>query len=288
MKSAKPILLALLAAVFYAFNTPLSKLLLEAVPSTLMAGLLYLGAGLGIGILYCFHFPHEPKVERLTRRDLPYTLGMILLDIAAPICLMLGLKSTSAANASLLGNFEIVATTLIALALFHEAVSRTLWAAVGLITLSSILLTLEGSGSFRFSPGSLLVVLATCCWGLENNCTRRISDKSSYQIVVLKGIFCGGGSLVIGLLRGERLPALPYVLAALALGFVAYGLSIFLYVRAQRKLGAAKTSAYYAAAPFIGSLLAFLIHGEPLGATYFAALAVMLAGTALVVKDTLK
>lgn len=157
MKNTKPILLALLAAVFYAFNTPLSKLLLEAVPSTLMAGLLYLGAGLGVGILYLFHFPHEPKEERLTRRDLPYTLGMILLDIAAPICLMLGLKSTSAANASLLGNFEIVATTLIALVVFHEAVSRTLWAAVGLITLSSILLTLEGSGSFRFSP-------ARCWW----------------------------------------------------------------------------------------------------------------------------
>lgn len=288
MKNIKPVLLALAAAVFYAFNTPFSKLLLRHVPATLMAGLLYLGAGLGVGFLYLFHLPKEPKSQRLNRADLPYTLGMIVLDIAAPILLMQGLKSASAANASLLGNFEIVATTLIALVVFRERVSKTLWAAVGLITLSSVLLTLEGDSSFRFSAGSILVLLATCCWGLENNCTRKISHKSSYQIVVLKGIFCGGGSVVIGLTLGEDFPAGRYILAALLLGFVAYGLSIFLYVRAQRGLGAAKTSAYYAAAPFIGSLLAFLIHGEPLSGTYFAALAVMVAGTGFVLRDTLR
>lgn len=288
MKNVKSVVLALLAAVFYAFNTPFSKLLLDKVPSTIMAGLLYLGAGLGVGILYLFHLPHEPKEERLTRRDLPYTVSMIVLDIAAPILLMLGLKATSAANASLLGNFEIVATTLIALLVFRERVSPTLWAAVGLITLSSILLSFEGGEIFQFSSGSLLVLLATCCWGLENNCTRKISDKSSYQIVVLKGIFCGGGSLIIGLLRGEKLPEWPYLLAVLALGFVAYGLSIFLYVRAQRDLGAARTSAYYAAAPFLGSLLAFLIHRERLSLTYFVALAIMVAGTVFVLRDTLR
>lgn len=281
------VLYALLAAVFYAFNTPFSKLLLREVPPTLMAAFLYLGAGLGVGILYLFRVKREPGSERLTRKDLPYTVGMILLDILAPVFLMLGISVGSAANASLLGNFEIVATTVIALAVFREAVSGTLWAAVGLITLSSVLLSFEGSGSFQFSYGSLLVLLAASCWGLENNCTRKISDKSSYQIVVLKGVFSGGGSLVIGLLTGERLPAARYLLWAMALGFVAYGLSIFLYVRAQRDLGAAKTSAYYAVAPFIGSFLSFVIHGEALTGLYFAGLFFMLAGSALVVYDTL-
>ena len=104
---------------------------------------------------------------------------MIVLDVAAPIFLMLGIRYGSAANASLLGIFEIVATTVVALLLFHEAVSRRLWVAVGLITLSSLLLSLDGAESFRFSYGSLFVLAATACWGLENNCTRRISGKST-------------------------------------------------------------------------------------------------------------
>lgn len=287
-KRTRAVLCALLAAAFYALNTPLSKLLLQAVPATFMAAFLYLGAGVGVGVMYLFHVGKEPKSERLTGADLPYTLGMIVLDILAPIFLMLGLSMGSAANASLLGNFEIVATTVIALLVFREAVSGTLWAAIGLITLSSLILSFEGDGSFQFSGGSLLVLLATACWGLENNCTRKISDKSSYEIVLLKGLFSGGGSFVIALLTGEKLPAVRHILAAMVLGFVAYGLSIFLYVRAQRDLGAARTSAYYAVAPFIGALLAFLVNGEALTWTYFLALAVMLAGSAFVVRDTLR
>lgn len=165
---------------------------------------------------------------------------MIVLDILAPIFLMLGIKYGTAANASLLGNFEIVATTLIACLAFKEAVSKRLWAAIGMITLSSILLSFEGAGSFRFSYGSVLVLLATACWGLENNCTRSISDKSTYEIVVLKGVFSGGGAFVIALISGEKLPEIRYILPAMLLGFVAYGMSIFLYIRAQRDLGAAK------------------------------------------------
>lgn len=280
------VLYALLAAVFYAFNTPFSKLLLQEVPPTFMAAFLYMGAGLGVGVLYLFQYKKEPVRERLTRGDLVYTVGMILLDILAPIFLMLGIAIGSASNASLLGNFEIVATTLIALLIFKEAVSGTLWAAVGLITVSSVLLSFEGSDSFQFSYGSLLVLLAASCWGLENNCTRKLSDKSAYQIVILKGVFSGGGSFVIALLTGERFPAVSYLLCAMALGFVAYGLSIFLYVRAQRDLGAAKTSVYYAVAPFIGSFLSCVIHGEELTGRYFVGLFFMLAGSTFVVYDT--
>lgn len=280
------IIFALLAAVFYAINTPLSKLLLDNVPATFMAAFLYLGAGAGVGIMYLFHWHKEDKAERLTKKDLPYTIGMIVLDILAPIFLMLGIKYGTAANASLLGNFEIVATTLIACLAFRESVSKRLWAAIGMITLSSILLSFEGTGSFRFSYGSVLVLLATACWGLENNCTRSISDKSTYEIVVLKGIFSGGGAFVIALISGEKIPEMRYILPAMLLGFVAYGMSIFLYIRAQRDLGAAKTSAYYAVAPFVGAFLSFVILGEKLTGIYFAALIIMIAGTAFVVKDT--
>ena len=284
----KSILYALLAAAFYAINVPLSKLLLQHVGETTMAALLYLGAGIGIGVLSLFNRKDRQQSEKLSKSDLPYVIGMIVLDIAAPILLMFGVSRGSSANASLLGNFEIVATTVIALAVFMEAVSKRLWIAIALITLASALLSFEGTESFRFSIGSLFVLLAATCWGLENNCTRKISSKSTYEIVILKGIFSGLGALIIGLIRREPFPAIGYIAAALLLGFVAYGLSIFLYVRAQSVLGAAKTSAYYAVAPFVGALLSFVILRERLSWLYFAALLVMLGGAALVVVDTLK
>ena len=284
MNKAKSVLYALLAAAFYAINVPLSKLLLSHVGPTTMASLLYLGAGIGIGLMSLFR---RQRGEKLAKKDMPFVIGMIVLDIAAPIFLMLGISYGSSSNASLLGNFEIVATTLIALFIFKETVTKRLWGAIGLITISSILLSFEGAESFRFSLGSLFVLLAAVCWGLENNCTRNISSKSTYEIVILKGICCGLGSLVIALFKGETIPELPYIAYALLLGFVAYGMSIFLYVRAQRVLGAAKTSAYYAIAPFIGAFLSFIILKEKLTGLYLLALSVMLAGTALVVIDTI-
>lgn len=286
-RKTQAIIYAFLAAVFYAINVPISKILLREVGPTTMAAFLYLGAGIGIGIQSLFNKKDRQKSERLSKKDLPFVIGMIVLDIAAPIFLMLGISYGSSANASLLGNFEIVATTVIALFIFKEAVSKRLWLAIALITLSSILLSFEGTDSFSFSYGSLFVLLATVCWGFENNCTRNISSKSTYEIVVLKGVFSGLGSLVIALIKGEAFPGLIYIAAALLLGFVAYGLSIFLYVRAQNALGAAKTSAYYAVAPFVGAFLSFLILREQLSWMYFIALAVMIAGSVLVVADTL-
>ena len=283
----KAIIYALSAAVFYAINTPVSKLLLNDVPATFMAAFLYLGAGIGVGIMYLFHRKDEKPEDKLQKADFPYTLGMILLDIAAPIFLMFGIKLGNASNASLLGNFEIVATTLIALIIFKEAVTKKLWIAIGLITVSSIILSFDGRGSFSFSYGSLLILLATACWGLENNCTRKISGRSTYQIVILKGIFSGGGAFIIALLLGEKLPQIKYAALVMLLGFVAYGLSIFLYIRAQNTLGAAKTSAYYAVAPFIGALLSFLFLHEKLTSTYVLALVIMLIGTAFVIWDTI-
>lgn len=282
----KAIMFAFLAAVFYAINVPISKVLLQHVGPTTMAALLYLGAGIGIGMMSLFNKKDREKAESLTKADLPYIVGMIVLDIAAPIFLMLGISYGSSANASLLGNFEIVATTVIALILFKEAVTKRLWLAIGLITLSSILLSFEGTDSFHFSYGSLLVIMATVCWGLENNCTRELSSKSTYQIVMLKGLCSGLGALVIALIKRESFPGIGYIAIALALGFVAYGLSIFMYVRAQNVLGAAKTSAYYAVNPLIGALLAFVFLSESLSWMYVIALIVMVIGSALVVVDT--
>ncbi len=287
MNKTKSIIYALLAAVFYAVSVPFSKILMKNVGPTSMAGLLYLGAGIGIGILALFNKRDREKSQKLSRKDLPYVIGMIVLDIAAPIFLMLGISYGSSANASLLGNFEIVATSVIALVIFKEAISKRLWAAIFLITLSSILLSFEGIGSFQLSYGSLFVLLATVCWGFENNCTREISTKNTYDIVMLKGVFSGLGSLVIALIKEEFLPEYRYIAGALLLGFVAYGLSIFLYVRAQNTLGAAKTSAYYAVAPFVGSFLSFVFLNEQLSWMYLVALIVMIAGTVLVVADTL-
>lgn len=286
-KKQRAILYALLAAVFYAVNVPLSKLLLQHIGPTTMAALLYLGAGAGIGLLSLLNRRDRARSSPLSKADLPFAVGMIVLDIAAPIFLMLGISYGSSANASLLGNFEIVATTLIALLVFREAVTPRLWAAIALVTLSSILLSFEGTDSFKFSSGSLFVLLATVCWGFENNCTRNISSKNTYEIVVLKGIFSGLGALVIARIKGEQSPQIQYIAAAMLLGFVAYGLSIFLYVRAQNTLGAAKTSAYYAVAPFVGAFLSFAFLRERLSWMYLCALVVMIAGSALVVADTL-
>ena len=274
---------AVLAAALYAINLPLSKQLLQVISPTMMAALLYLGAGIGLLLLR----GHKKAENSQTRSELPYTVGMIMLDIAAPILLMFGLKHTSSANASLLNNFEIVATSLIALLVFREVLSRRLWLAIGLVTLASILLSFEGEDAFRFNWGSALVLGATVCWGFENNCTRKLSSKSSVQITIIKGIFSGLGSLTIALCIGERLPGIPWIAAALLLGFVAYGLSINFYIKAQKELGAAKTSAYYAIAPFLGVALSVLILGERPAPSFYLGLAIMVIATWFMIRDTI-
>ena len=276
---------AILAAALYAINIPLSKILLLHVQPTMMAAFLYLGAGLGL-FIYGHTAGKKEHAEPLTRKELPYTVGMIVLDIIAPILLMLGLERTSSANASLLNNFEIVATSLIAFFIFREALSRTLALAIAMVTLASIILGFEGEGSFEFNTGSLLVLGAACCWGLENNCTRMLSSKSSVQITTIKGLFSGLGSFIVALIVGEKLPGGVWIAAVLLLGFVAYGLSINFYIKAQKDLGAAKTSAYYSIAPFLGVAFGMLLLGERPGVQFYAGLAIMILATILLVKDT--
>lgn len=275
---------ALLAAVLYAINIPLSKVLLNHVQPTMMAAFLYLGAGIG---LFLYGKVTQEQGEKLTKAELPYTIGMIVLDIAAPILLMLGLEQTNSANASLLNNFEIVATSMIAFLVFREKLSKRLSVAIALVTAASIALSFEGEGSFQFNTGSLLVLGAACCWGLENNCTQMLSNKSSVQITTIKGIFSGLGSLIVALIVGENIPGFVWIVAVLLLGFVAYGLSINFYIKAQKDLGAAKTSAYYSIAPFLGVIFGVLLLREQPGMQFYVGLVIMIAATVLMVKDTI-
>ncbi|MDF2882120.1 MAG: protein of unknown function transrane [Clostridiaceae bacterium] len=279
-KQYKAIFFAILAAALYAISAPISKLLLKEVPPTMMASFLYLGAGLGMSVVDMIKQKKfaEKNEARLTKQELPYTIGMVALDIAAPIFLMLGLTMTSAANVSLLNNFEIVATSIIALLIFKEPIGKRLWVAIFLITMSSIILSVEDLRSFSFSFGSIFVLLASICWGLENNCTSKLSVKDPLQVVIIKGFGSGVGSLIIALALGEKANNISYIIAALVLGFFAYGLSIFFYIYAQRDLGAAKTSAYYAISPFIGVGLSLIIFNEIPTTSFIIALYIMVIG----------
>lgn len=281
--------LAILAAALYAINVPLSKLLMVNVSPTMLAGFLYLGAGVGISVPLGIKKARKKMTNEqwLDKKDLPYTIAMIVLDIAAPIFLMFGIASTNSANVSLINNFEIVATSVIALVIFKEKISKSLWTAIIFVMVSSVILSFEGTEAFVFNKGSLFVLCACICWGIENNCTRSISDKSSEEIVLLKGIFSGIGSIIIAFIIGEKLPEITYVLVVMLLGFVSYGLSINFYIMAQKDLGAAKTSAFYSVAPFLGVGFSFIILGERPALQFYIALAIMIISTLIMIKDTL-
>lgn len=276
----KGIFLAVIAASLYALSIPISKILLGYVPSIMMAAFLYIGAGVGVFLIIATKklFNLKRKEEHLTKKEIPYIIILIIFDIVAPISLMLGLQSTTAANASLLNTFEIVITSLIAFFIFKTKIHSRVWAGIVLITVSSIILSLKNVNDLSFSYGSLLVLLSCICWGFENNITKKISTKNPKEIVMIKDIFAGFGSLIIALLMGERSNAYWAILITMLLGFVAYGLSSMAYIYSQRTLGAPKTSIYYAVAPFVGVILSFLIFRDKIGLAYIVALIIMLIG----------
>lgn len=276
-----PIFFAILAAACYGVSSPVSKLILKELSPVFMAALLYLGAGLGmLAVRVATNMKKQEKKEaRITKKELPFVLAMIVLDIAAPILLMLGLTMTNPATVSMINNFEIVATSVIALTIFKEAIGKRLWIAIALITLSSILLSVENYSNLSFSIGTVFALLACVCWGFENNCTRMLSLKDPLEIVIVKGLGSGTGALLISVFTKTLSANMLYILFALLLGFLAYGLSIYFYILAQRELGAARTSAYYAVAPFIGVVLSFNIFGQGITASFALALGIMVLGT---------
>jgi drug/metabolite transporter (DMT)-like permease len=283
------VLQALTAALLFGASAPLAKLLLGGVEPILLAGLLYLGSGLGLLIVKIYQSLKRRSTDAeagLKGKDFGWLTGAILAGgIAAPIILLISLERTPAATASLLLNFEVVATTLIAVLVFREAVGKKVVVAIALITLASILLSVDPKSGWGFSLGALGILAACVLWGIDNNFTRNISAKDPSTITLLKGFIGGTFSVVLALLLGNHLPHIGLVLAALALGAFSYGLSIVLFIRAMRGMGAARTSALFSTAPLAGLLLSILIFRVLPGWIFLPALALAALGTWLLVNE---
>lgn len=288
-RTSIPVLQALLAAILFGASAPLAKLLLGEVSPVALAALLYLGSGLGLAALRLVQkaFTGTAVQEaRIEPADLPWLAGAVLSGgVLAPILLLISLENTPAATASLLLNFEAVATTLIAALVFREAIGKSVGWAIGLVTLAGILLSWQPGVSRGFSLGALGVAAACFLWGVDNNLTRNISAKDPLSIVTWKGLGAGLTSLLIALALRQPFPALGILAAALVLGFFSYGFSIVLFIRAMRELGAARTSTLFGAAPFVGALIAVFLFWEWPGTAFLLALPLMLAGAFLLVRE---
>ena len=285
----KSISYAFAAASLFAASAPLAKLFLIQIDPVLLASLLYLGSGLGLSFYkFLLRRGHkDPNQEaKIGRADLPWLIGATISGgIAAPIVLMFSLKYTPAATASLLLNFEGVATVLIAFIVFQEAIGKRIWLAVVLITMAVVLLSLNPSGHWGFSPGALGVAAACVLWGLDNNFTRNISAKDPIVIVIVKCLAAGTLNLALALMLGNPFPGLLSVLLACISGFFCFGLSLVFFIYSLRELGAARTSAYFATAPFIGSLLSFMIFREWPNVFFFWALPFVVVGAFLLFSE---
>jgi len=280
---------ALLAAVLFGASAPGAKLLLDMIEPIPLAGFLYLGSGVGLLLFRGIRRlgSQSVKVEaRISKADVPWLAGAVLSGgVAAPIVLMFSLQTTPAATASLLLNFEGVATALIAALVFKEAIGGRIWWAVACITTASLLLSLNLSGQWGISLGAL-GVLGTCAlWGLDNNLTRTISAKDPLSIVIIKGLGAGGFSLILALILQTSFPKPLAVLGAMLLGSLSYGVSIALFILAMRDLGAARTSAFFGTAPFVGALISFLLFRKFPSTPFLISLPIMILGAVLLLGE---
>ncbi len=213
---------------------------------------------------------------------MPWLAGSVLAGgIAAPILLMVSLQYTPAATASLLLTFECVATSAIAALVFREAIGRRVWAAIGLITLASTLLSVNLSDGIGISPGALGIIGACVLWGIDNNLTFYISSRDPVTIGMIKGLGAGTFSMVLALLLGHTIPLPGAVVPALGIGMISYGLSIAMFIMASRGMGAARTSAWFSIAPFAGAILSLLMFRESPGLQFMISVPFMVAGALL-------
>jgi drug/metabolite transporter (DMT)-like permease len=281
-------LLALAAAALFGASVPFAKLLLGEMSSLILAGLLYLGSGLGLALLrFARGSSDHSREARLGASDWGWLAGAIVAGgVIAPVLLLWGLAGSGAADASLLLNFEGVMTTLVAAALFREAIGMRVWIAALIMLSGGLILTYDSRAFAVISPQSLAILGACLGWAIDNNLTRKVSGADPLVTAMVKGLAAGSVNLVLGLALGGKLPELGMVCSALTLGFLAYGVSLVFFIYALRHLGAARAGAHFSTAPFIGAALAVPLLGEAITPPLVAATALMAIATWLVLTES--
>jgi drug/metabolite transporter (DMT)-like permease len=261
------VLYALLASVLFGLTTPLSKALLREIDPVLLAGLFYLGSGVGLAItrFIISRVRDEHLAQpKLKKADWKFLAPAILAGgVLAPVLLMSGLTSTPASVASLLLNTEGIFTAVIAWVVFKENYDRRILLGMVAIVVGGILLSIQPSDNSTVSVASLLIIGACLCWGIDNNFTRKVSSADAMQIACLKGLVAGCANTTLAIMTAKQFPPVSEFSTALTVGFLGYGISLVLYVLSLRHIGAARTGAYFAVAPFVGSLVSLAIFSEP-------------------------
>lgn len=283
-----PTIQALTAALLFGASAPLAKLLLGEIEPIPLAAFLYLGSGIGLlGIKLFQHIKQQEQNEApVEKSDWGWLAGAIFAGgVAAPIVLLFSLQNTPAATASLLLNFEGVATTLIAFFAFKESISRRAWGAIAIITIASIFLSIDLQAEWGFSLSAFGIIAACVLWGIDNNFTRQISAKDPLAIVTIKGLGAGSFSLGMALVSGSQFPAWEIISGALVLGSLSYGASIVLFIHAMRGLGVARTSALFSTAPIAGVILSILLFQEFPTWVFAIVVPLMLVGAVILVND---
>ncbi|WP_369792154.1 EamA family transporter [Herminiimonas sp. CN] len=266
---------ALGAALLFGAGTPFAKLLLSSVSPGLLAGLLYLGSGIGLAL---YRRVKRSAAVRLPRAELPWFAGAIVAGgIVGPVLLMLGLTGMPASGASLLLNAESVFTALLAWFAFKENFDRRIAVGMAAIVAGAIVLSWPGEARFAGLWPALAVLGACFAWGIDNNLTQKVSLADASWIACVKGLVAGAVNLILAFALGAVWPPLPHLAGALLIGFLAYGVSLVLFVVGLRHLGTARTGAYFSVAPFFGALLAIAM-GETLTLPLLVAAALMLLG----------
>nr|MBK7070020.1 EamA family transporter [Deltaproteobacteria bacterium] len=276
--------MGLLAAALFGVSAPISKRLLGDVSPQVLAGLLYLGAGLAL-TLYRALRPATTEAP-LVKADLPKLAAVVAAGgVAGPVLMLFGLQRTSAVTSSLLLNLEAPFTIALAVLVFREHLGRYAAGAMALILAGAAILRLQPGAHRADTPGVLLLAGACAAWALDNNLTQRLSLRDPFALVRVKTLAAGSFNLALGLLIAGRMPSLRVTMAALALGSVSYGASVVLDAYALRLVGAAREAAYFATAPFLGALAAILLTSERPGWSDGLAMAVMAAGVALLLRE---
>ncbi|WP_342620047.1 DMT family transporter [Rhodoferax sp. GW822-FHT02A01] len=273
------VLYALGAAGLFGASTPFAKLLTGDMPAVLLAGLLYLGSGFGLTVV---RFVRDGgfKPSGLRSNEWPWFLGAVFFGgILGPVALMLGLKSTSGATASLLLNLEAVLTAVIAWFVFKENADRRIVLGMLAIVAGGIALSWQGNSASQVSlSGPALVALACLCWAIDNNLTRKVSASDALFIAGIKGLIAGAVNTLLALAMSATLPDFSTVSATMVVGLLGYGVSLVLFVLALRGLGTARTGAYFSTAPFIGAAVALIVFAEATSVAFWIAAALMALG----------